>query len=62
MQIHVSQYSIFSNKDDSSQETVLLFGQESLNWNCDDVEQGILSVPGIAGQEWVPARIGRFYK
>jgi len=28
----------------------------------DDVNQGILSVPGIAGYEWVPARIGRFYK
>ncbi len=24
--------------------------------------QGILSVPGIAGYKWVPARIGRFYK
>jgi len=24
--------------------------------------QGILSVPGIAGHEWVPARIGHFYK
>ncbi len=23
-------------------------------------DQGILSVPGIAGYEWVPARIGRF--
>jgi len=23
--------------------------------------QGILSVPGIAGNEWVPARIGHFY-
>ncbi len=26
------------------------------------LNQGILSVPGIAGYEWVPARIGRFYK
>ena len=26
------------------------------------IEQGILSVPGIAGYEWVPARIGCFYK
>jgi len=25
-------------------------------------DQGILSVPGIAGYEWVPARIGHFYK
>ncbi len=24
--------------------------------------QGILSVPGIAGYVWVPARIGCFYK
>jgi len=24
--------------------------------------QGILSEPVIAGYEWVPARIGRFYK
>jgi len=24
--------------------------------------QGILSVPGIAGYAWVPARIGHFYK
>ncbi len=24
--------------------------------------QGILSVPGIAGYKWVPARIGRFYQ
>jgi hypothetical protein len=27
-----------------------------------DLWQGILSVPGIAGYKWVPARIGRFYK
>ncbi len=27
-----------------------------------EAHQGILSVPGIAGYEWVPARIGRFYK
>jgi len=25
-------------------------------------KQGILSVPGIAGYKWVPARIGHFYK
>jgi len=24
--------------------------------------QGILSVPGIAGYKWVPAKIGHFYK
>jgi hypothetical protein len=24
--------------------------------------QGILGVPGIAGYEWVPATIGRFYQ
>jgi len=24
--------------------------------------QGILSIPGITGYEWVPARIGPFYK
>ncbi len=27
-----------------------------------EINQGILSVPGIAGYDWVPARIGRFYK
>jgi len=24
-------------------------------------QEGILSIPGIAGYEWVPARIGSFY-
>jgi len=37
------------------------FCHMSLN-NIDLLCQGILSVPGIAGYEWVPARIGRFYK
>ncbi len=35
-----------------------------LQWWCKGYGffQGILSVPGIAGYEWVPARIGPFYK
>ncbi len=33
-----------------------------LTTNCKWSKQGILSVLGIAGYEWVPARIGRFYK
>ena len=39
-----------SNNNNGTEEAQLLTGQ------------GILSVPGIAGYEWVPARIGRFDK
>jgi len=49
-------------------KNISLFGQPSwalqkktsqcINGMC----QGILSIPGIAGYEWVPARIGCFYK
>ncbi len=28
--------------------------------NFGKIKQGILSVPGIAGYKWVPARIGHF--
>ncbi len=29
---------------------------------CEDIAGQFHQVPGIAGYEWVPARIGHFYK